>query len=743
MRFLFGLLGVLYSVSLVSPAWATLTLSNPSTGTQFIIDPDTLAVDAHLANDRQLIISSSLISDRVAGIKATGIKDTGKSIQWQRDHVQIEVRLDGDALVMRFGRNTPGDIVWPQVPAAAKALILPLFEGSYIPTSNAQWRKALEQEYQGINTTQDLSIPAMGFDYSDHVVSIVYANPFNNTIDFKAAEQGIAVTTRHSFTRLDQQRLFEVRINIDAQDFLAPAKHYRRWLQQQGKFVSLKNKLAAAPDGQALIGASHVYVWGERSLTPYDVKDWKLLQQLIPNAWATQGEIRQAIQAKDIAQNNYLRGLLVQTINQYLEQELPGYSLEIFQQRREKIIRMFGRALNPTESWGDLSPALIAQMQNAGLKKLWLGLPQWTAGFANPNAIKAARMAGYLIGPYDSYDTALPEGNNNPSWLSAQLGQHTFLTCGILLENGKRKTGFNNEGVYTNPVCVKPILEKRVQQLQNTLQFNSWFLDVDATGMLFDDYDPTRLTSQAQDAKNRIDGMAWIAKKFGIIVGSEDGHGVANSSIAFAHGMQVRGFGWRDQDMRKNASSPFYLGKWFPAHQPDFFFKTASIKPEYQELYFNPAHRLPLFQAAFHDSVITTNHWTLDNLKFKETRQSTELLQQLYNVPPMLNISLDSAQTRLQYLKRIDNFFRPLHARLYDQALVDFKYLARDGLLQQTTFADGTLIVANFGEHDVPWNGKSIKSKSLIAVLPDGKVLDFDTSLQKASSQLNGAGPGK
>lgn len=721
MHFMMCVFGILF----LSSSAMALSLTDTVNGTHFIIDPNTLAVNAQISKDTSIIISTGL-----ANAQISKLIQTNTLLAWQRDDAQIEAFIDKDVFVVRFTRTTPGDITWPQIPSGAKALILPLFEGSYIPTMDAQWRQLLQNEYQHINTTQDLSLPAIGFDYGNHVVSVIYANPFNNSIEFKSDNTGIAISSKHNFTHLDQSRSFEVRISINEKDLLAPAKRYRSWLQAQGQFVSLKNKLAAAPDGQKLIGASHIYIWGERLLTPRDVKNWGLLQQLIPATWLNQPNTREAAKASDIESNKYLQQVLIQTINQGLEQDQPGYSSDVFKKRREWILNTLGSALNPLETWGDVNPALMTQFKQAGLEKLWLGLPQWTAGFANPAGIKAARNAGYLIGPYDSYDTALPDGNSNPSWLSAQLGQETFLKCGILLENGKRKSGFQNEGVYTNPSCVRPLMEKRVQELQNELGFNSWFLDVDATGMVFDDFDPVKKTSQAQDAKNRIDGMAWIAKTLGIIVGSEDGHAVANSSIAFAQGTQVRGFGWRDNEMRKDKSSPFYLGAWFPSHQPDFFFKRASVKPEYQALYFNPARRLPLFQAAFHDSVITTNHWTLDNLKFKETQQTTELLQQLYNVPPMLNISLDTAATRLAYLKRIDRFFRPLHSRLYDQALVEFKYLTEDGLLQQTRFADGTVLLANFDEKAMKWNDKNIESMSLIAILSDGKQMNFDTNIK-------------
>lgn len=46
-------------------------------------------------------------------------------------------------------------------------------------------------------------------------------------------------------------------------DWLAAAKAYRSWLQERGELVSLESKLAAVKDGKRLIGASHLYLWGE------------------------------------------------------------------------------------------------------------------------------------------------------------------------------------------------------------------------------------------------------------------------------------------------------------------------------------------------------------------------------------------------------------------------------------------------------------------------------------------------
>jgi hypothetical protein len=498
-------------------------------------------------------------------------------------------------------------------------------------------------------------------------------------------------------------------------------------LQKRGEFVPLTSKLGAVKDGDRLIGASHVYLWGERLIVQEDVKDWRALQQSIPADWLN-GEAAKAARTDELGRNAYLQKVLINGVNEALIRLAPGEEAIQFEQRRKIARETLGRALTPSKNWGDGSSLkMIERLKKAGLDRLWLGLPQWTAAFSSPEGVAAARQAGYLIGPYDSYNTALSAGDGDPSWLSAQLGEDAYLRCGIILENGKRKTGFQGKGVYTNPACVRPLLEQRISALQARSHYNSWFLDVDGTGMIFDDYDPAKPTSQAQDAQNRIAGMAWISGSQGLVVGSETGGAVVNSSIAFAHGMQTSGFGWRDADMRKNRQSPYYLGAWFPQNEPAFFFKKSSIKPQYQALYFEAATRLPLFQAVFHDSIVTTHHWTMDSLKFKETRAATELLQQLYNVPPLLNLSLSTADHRIPYLQSLDAFFRPLHQRLFDQALTGFRWLDTHGDVQETRFANGTRLIANFGKLPTRTDGLEIAASSIVAILPDGKTMRFQS----------------
>lgn len=714
------LLGLWALPALAAPAQA-LTLASPDW--RVTIDPATLHTTATLPASGRTLELSAAQPARPAGEPVVD----ARGARWTlADGTRVSAELQGTALSVRFERRAEGRVVWPQVPPDAQGLILPIAEGVHVAADDRLWRQALGGEYQDIDTTTDLSLPALGLEQGQQVISVLFVNPFNNRLRFDTSGSGLGVSATHEFTALDAARPYEVRIFLDGPDRLAPARHYRRWRQDGGTLVSLKDKLAAARDGQRLIGASHVYLWGERLLVPQDVRDWPALQKAIPAQWLDTAERRQAQRDGAIARHRHAQETLLQAIDAAMKARHPGHDAQAFGQRRQALVAAFGPMLGQPSTWGDASsPKMIARLREAGLSRLWLGLPQWTAGFASPEGIAAAREAGYLIAPYDSYDTALPEPNDQPAWLTAQMGQDVFRRCAVVNRDGSRRTGFGGRGVYVNPACVRPVMQRRVPALQAASHYNSWFLDVAATGMAFDDHDPAKRTSQAQDIDNRMAAAAWIGERLGVVVGSEDGFAVANRTVAFAHGAQTRGFAWGDRALHKDAGSPYFLGRWWPDHEPQFFFKPVKLKPEHAAMYFDPARRLPLLQAAMHDSLVTTHHWSLDSLKFPQVQAARDLLAQLYNVPPLVNLSLDTAGPRLAYLQRADAFFRPLHQRLYTQALTDFRWLDRLGRVQQTRFADGTRIVANFGDAVFREGELSVPPLSALAVLPSGEQLRY------------------
>lgn len=105
----------------------------------------------------------------------------------------------------------------------------------------------------------------------------------------------------------------------------------------------------------------------------------------------------------------------------------------------------------------------------------------------HPETIRAGVDAGYLMAPYDSYQTA-PSATENPDWTTAHLGNRAYRDCAIVLKDGKLKTGFQQSGHYTDPRCVRPLLEARVSCAGYGAGFNAWFLDAYATSMVLDSY---------------------------------------------------------------------------------------------------------------------------------------------------------------------------------------------------------------------------------------------------------------
>ncbi|WP_215844820.1 glycoside hydrolase [Candidatus Pantoea bituminis] len=84
------------------------------------------------------------------------------------------------------------------------------------------------------------------------------------------------------------------------------------------------------------------------------------------------------------------------------------------------------------EEWEPgLSETAINSLHQAGLSRLRLGTDNWTAAFMNPQVVKLAKGAGYLVASYDSYDTGIPQGLND-SWLTAQLPSEITEKCHII-----------------------------------------------------------------------------------------------------------------------------------------------------------------------------------------------------------------------------------------------------------------------------------------------------------------------
>ena len=727
MKIFLGTLIFIATLFPLSPASAVLLQQGE---VLFNVDPATLKISID-----EVVVNNPQQAQKVSELRNS---PTQANWRWPDRRIQITATADGNDLRLTISSARPQTLNWFSMPSHFSMLQLPIGEGSRIPLDNAEWMAYLTSELSGLDTNFDLKLPFWGLEKNGKTYSWLLLSPFSNQVSFTKASNQLMMKSSHEFNQFNQHHSFDVLLHAGITP-LSGAIRYREYLQQSGQFSSLNDKIATAPEGKKLIGATHIYLWGNTLLAQEDVKNWPGLIGFLQSAagaslWQSMdSEERNTVQQLQGREpESWQKQPLTEAINRALVALVPLGStpdkpsfLVAQQQQAVKVQQLaqqlLGNFLVPPEQWGPgLSETVINSLHQAGLSRLWLGTDNWTAAFMHPQAVKLAKRAGYLVASYDSYDTGIPQGLND-SWLTAQLPGEITEKCAIVRADGTKKPGFGGQGYYLNPGCVLPFSQIRMRELTRLAGLNSLFLDVDGTGMVSDDYQPAHPTSAAQMAADRNARMAWFSNTLKLPLGSEDGNAVTARHIMFAHGMETWGFGWSDKDMRHNKKSPYYLGAWWPSAQPATFFTPATVKPRYRSVVFDPRYRLPLYQAVFHDSVITTHHWTFDNLKFSDVKTTRALLSQLYNTPPLFNLSRSTLKARLPDIIKADDSFRVLHQVLWDKALTGFRWLDSDGWVQQTTFSDGSMLTANFG--DRAFNG--IAAQTLRANLADGRNLDF------------------
>lgn len=720
---------------------ADILLVNPLWRVQ--LDPATLAVRVTPANGATVQASTGVAAHRISNLVQ---RDNRVDWQWDDGAWSISVDLDQRDLNFSITARAPAELEFLRQPgnAMGKGLIWPLAEGHYVPRGDPVWQAFLVS--QGVlNATQDMSLPIWGVEHEGFSLNWLLSNPYNNQLLFSAEGDALALSVRHQFTSLKPSTALTFSLFLGDAEPLAGAKRYRQWRIDTGRHESLSSKLEKTPTSRKLLGASHVYLWGNDLLGQKDVRDWPALLGKLRGQTYLAGALRdgmdtEALQllATQTVLNRYQQSILLRSLNRALNTQarktwqaraVPDMQALVngYAALRGQLAREFAGAVTARpEQWGStLSLDSIEQLQNAGLSRLWLGLGEgWEGGLWHPEAVRAGVQAGYLLAPYDSYETALSR-DENPDWTTAHLGDTAYRECAIVLENRTLKSGFQQSGHYTDPRCVRPLLEKRVKAVSVAAGFNSWFLDAYATGMLFDSYRADAPMTQAQNAEGNVAASRWINETLQLPSGSEDGNATTAQGVLFAHGMQTPVIGWGDADMSKNLDSEYFVGKWFPPEQPAVFFKSVPIKEPLRRIHFDPASRLPLYQAVFHDSLITTHHWLFDSLKPSNARVENELTQLLYNVPPLYHLSAATLAQRLPLMARQDAFFRPLHERLATQALTGFQWLSEDRQVQQTSFEDGTRLLANFAPAPREVDGRTLPGESVTLLLPEGTVSHY------------------
>lgn len=683
--------------------------------------------------------------------------------------IKVDVWLNQKELSVRFSSGTAGSFTWPvaQETSNLKALIWPRWEGCYIPLDDSRWQDYLAGHGEW-DTLEGLSMPFWGLDCVDFSLTYIITNPYNNKIKFRHTNDGFGFQFTHEFTSLAQQKEYGFLIRLgDNESPVEPAKQYRQFLIEQGKYVSMKEKIKKVPNTERLLGAAHVYLWGDAPFTRHDVPraKWrpfcKMLIEQVRSEGASLGKrIKQLMMPEHWAEvveiagaqwpSQYLKSQVANELSRLLAMKdfsdetswqsvtLPDEAVELLEKNRDvlssaELCRMnslvlhaaFRQFMLQPELWGDgVSIKMLNRFKENGFDRMRFCLEGWEGIEKRPAVAEHANQMGYLLGTYDSYHSIHdPSARGTDStWPTAQFDRELFETGPIVRRDGKKRGGFKGAGFKLSPIAARPYVEKRVRENMKNVPYNYYFVDCDAYGEVYDDYSPLHRASQADDVRARIDRLAWIGDTFGLVVGSEGGSSYAAGVIHVAEGMFGPVFGWGDPDMR-DKNSDYYPGQYYPPDGPKVFVKQVPIKERYQYFYYDPRFRLPLYEIVFHDSVVTTHQWANGSLKYSNVLDTVALTELLYMVPPLYHMNLNEFDKHREVMKKHYKFFSPLHRKVGFSQMTDFNWLSADRILQRTVFDNNIELIVNFAQESRPYQKHKIPARSVLAKwTEDGKI---------------------
>lgn len=712
---------------------------------QYTVSPETFSLTFQ-TEDKEISVSLPGKSRRVEDFQE---QDGAASWTYPEEEISVSMKQEADYIQVTIQSDTGEDngFTWPLI--GGDSYYLPLGEGKRIPAGDPVWKEYLDR--QSLTVMEALSMPYWSATYGAHGVIFIMEDPLRTNMVF-AGEPDLSFSVEHSYPAIDPDRTSSYRIYLTENDPVVISRIYKDYVTAKGEFVPLEQKAEGNADIRKLYGAPHIYLHGEFILSPDDV-DWPAFREELGHpvmeyiqSFFTKTENGTEVQSvfREIAGQDYVAEYQKNSICSYITAILKRddfYRAEVFTQSSEEMEGLLERGygnLNPSEriqinkhalavnlpevfhpagTWMDGETLdVLKGLREAGIDRAWIGLNSWEQAYQKPELAEQAVNQGYLLAAYDSYHSIHEPGKEQ--WITAKFpDKDLYEQDTISDQTGKKLQGFKNVGRKLNPTLSLPAVRERMEGIMNTgIPFNSWFVDCDAFGEIFDDYTPGHVTTQQEDLAARMERMAYIRDIYGLVMGSEGGNDFAASTLAFAHGIELKSFSWMDADMNQNKDSQYYIGKYYNPNGgvPEHFSKRVPLKEMYYAIFLDPSYDVPLYKLVYNDSVITSYHWDWSTFKVQGATEDRMIREVLYNVAPLYHLDGREWERYGEDISRHVKVWSEFSRKAVLQAMTGFEYLTEDGLAQETRYGEELLAVANYGDTPFEYESRTIPAHSVL-----------------------------
>jgi hypothetical protein len=334
--------------------------------------------------------------------------------------------------------------------------------------------------------------------------------------------------------------------------------------------------------------------------------------------------------------------------------------------------------------WEGDAVGIIREMQTEGIERiLW-------SNRRSPEQLKAMNaMEGVLTSRYDIYQDLM-----DPEIVKTKLHRsHGDWTQGgfpkdiMLDERGKPRQGWRVKGkdgvMYPCAVlCDKHApnyARKRVPEELKTHPYRSRFIDTTTASPWRECYHPDHPMTRTESRIWKMELLRFMSEEAKLVTGCETGHEASVPYLHYFEGMLSLG----------------------PFRVPDAGREMAKIWDEVPErvakFQVGHAYRLPLWELVYHDCVVAQWYWGDYNNKLPALWDKRDLFNALYGTPPMFMFNRDLwKRSKARFVRSYQNTCPVARATGYSE-MTDHRILTPDRSVQQSVFANGTVVTVNFG----------------------------------------------
>lgn len=736
-----------------------------TTAIPFEIQVDPLSFELSFLVDNKKIP----ISNGTGSYKVENYKEENNHITWSYPEEQIKIDLTPKdnylSVEITSEKTSDNTFVWPNI--SAEQYYIPFGEGKAIPADASEWKQYLNQNQ--LSVMEQLSMPFWISSNGEYCVLFIMEDPFRTQMNF-SAEPDISFSISHEYPEIDDNRTSCYRIYLTNSNPVNSAKLYRDYVIKNNNFITLKQKAEQNSNIEKLYGAPFIYLWGDFIISSTDI-EWNKFRQsvnspILQYLYSFSDNIENGKEFKNVLNElneqdyvaeyqkniicNYISKVILEDnfwnpelfvksnddLNTLLKNGYENLTIsEKIQVHKHALAANMPEVFHDANFWlNDSTIALINDMKESGIERAWIGLNSWEQAYAKPELVEQAINLDYLLASYDSYHSIHEPGNEQ--WITAKFDDTSLYEHATVIDkNGKKESGFQNVGRKLNPTLSLDSVKKRMEQIMsNSLPFNSWFIDCDATGEIYDDYTPEHITTQEQDLTARLERMSYIKDQYNFVIGSEGGNDFAASTITFAHGIELKSFSWMDEDMKSNKDSEYYIGKYYNSTGgvAEHFSKRIPVKEQYFSVFVNPKYDIPLFKLVYNDSVITSYHWDWSTFKIQGATQDRMIREVLYNIPPLYHLDAEEWEKYKQDIVNHQTVWSKFSKLAITEEMTDFVYLTDDGAVQKTLYGDKLIAVANFDDTIYEYETEQIPPHSVL-IVEDGQSTIYTPVLKETS----------